>query len=62
MAFSSPRDEAHQIDPVIASAFLAFGFVYIHPYEDGNGRLHRYLIHHVLATRGFNPPEVMFPV
>jgi hypothetical protein len=29
---------------------------------DGNGRLHRYLIHHVLAERGFNPPGVVFPV
>lgn len=56
------RDAAQQIDPVIAAAILAFGFVYIHPFEDGNGRLHRYLIHHVLAKRGFNPPGVVFPV
>ena len=41
---------------------LAFGFVYIHPFEDGNGRLHRYLIHHALAERGFNPPGLVFPV
>ncbi|HKJ62314.1 MAG TPA: cell filamentation protein Fic, partial [Hyphomicrobiales bacterium] len=27
-----------------------------------NGRLHRYLIHHVLAQRGFNPPGLVFPV
>jgi Fic family protein len=53
---------AKQIDPVIAAAVLAFGFVYIHPFEDGNGRLHRYLIHDVLAMRGFNPPGVVFPV
>ena len=51
-----------QLDPVIAAAVLAFGFVYIHPFEDGNGRIHRYLIHHVLAQRGFNPPGVVFPV
>lgn len=53
---------AGSIDPVVAAAVLAFGFVYIHPFEDGNGRLHRYLIHHVLAQRGFNPPGVVFPV
>ena len=41
---------------------MAFGFIYIHPFEDGNGRLHRYLIHHVLAERGFNPPGLVFPV
>ncbi|MBV8563833.1 MAG: Fic family protein [Methylobacteriaceae bacterium] len=56
------RTAARELDPVIAAATLAFGFVYIHPFEDGNGRLHRYLIHHVLAERGFNPPGVVFPV
>lgn len=50
------------LDPVIAAAVLAFGFVYIHPFEDGNGRIHRYLMHHVLARRGFNPAGVHFPV
>jgi hypothetical protein len=50
------------LDPVIAAAVLAFGFVYIHPFEDGNGRIHRYLMHHVLARRGFNPSGVHFPV
>ncbi|MFP4361532.1 MAG: Fic family protein [Alphaproteobacteria bacterium] len=56
------REAAQSLDPVIAAAALAFGFVYIHPFEDGNGRIHRYLIHHVLAERGFNPPGVVFPV
>jgi Fic family protein len=50
------------LDPVIAAAVLAFGFVYIHPFEDGNGRIHRYLMHHVLARRGFNPAGLHFPV
>jgi hypothetical protein len=53
---------AQQLDTVVAAAVLAFGFVYIHPFEDGNGRIHRYLIHHVLAKGGFNPPGVVFPV
>lgn len=56
------QDYSDGIDPVIAAAVLAFGFVYIHPFEDGNGRLHRYLIHHVLAARGFNPAGIIFPV
>lgn len=50
------------LDPVIAATVLAFGFVYIHPFEDGNGRLHRYLVHHALAQRGFTPPGIVFPV
>lgn len=56
------RGPAHSLDAVIAAAMLAFGFVYAHPFEDGNGRLHRYLVHHVLAERGFNPPGLVFPV
>jgi hypothetical protein len=36
-------------DAVLAATIIAFGFVFIHPFEDGNGRLHRYLIHHLLA-------------
>src|SRR6266851_7280784 len=56
------RGRAQKLDPVIAAAVLAFGFVYVHPFEDGNGRIHRYLIHHVLAQRGFNPAGVVFPV
>jgi len=50
------------VDPVVSAAAVSFGFVYIHPFEDGNGRLHRWLIHHVLATAGYNPPGVVFPV
>ena len=56
------RQAAPQLDAVLAAASLAFGFVYIHPFEDGNGRLHRYLIHHVLTERGFNPPGLVFPI
>ncbi|WP_300381229.1 Fic family protein [Henriciella sp.] len=53
---------AEGIDPVLVAAVLAFGFVYIHPFADGNGRIHRYLIHHVLAARGFSPPGMGFPI
>lgn len=50
------------VDPVVAAALSAFVFVFIHPFEDGNGRIHRFLMHHVLARRGFSPPGVIFPV
>ena len=56
------RCERQNLDAVIAAAAIAFGFVFIHPFEDGNGRIHRWLVHHVLARRGFNPPGVAFPV
>jgi len=53
---------ASGLDPVLQAAATAFGFVYVHPYQDGNGRVHRCLIHHVLADRGFTPPGILFPV
>jgi Fic family protein len=56
------RRSAVELDAVIAAAVLAFGFVYVHPFQDGNGRIHRYLIHHVLAQHGYNPAGVVFPV
>ena len=56
------RSEAGGLDPIVSAACLAFGFVFIHPFEDGNGRVHRWLLHHVLARRGFNPAGVNFPV
>ena len=56
------RGAASRLDAVIAAAVLSFGFVYVHPFIDGNGRIHRYLIHHVLARRGFNPAGIVFPV
>ncbi|MFH1156668.1 MAG: Fic family protein [Pseudomonadota bacterium] len=49
-------------DPVLLATVLAFGFVFIHPFEDGNGRIHRYLFHHVLAEKGFVPKGLIFPV
>ncbi len=51
-----------QLDAVLSATVLSFGFVYIHPFFDGNGRIHRYLIHHVLSQNGFNPVGVTFPV
>jgi hypothetical protein len=50
------------LDAVVAAAVAAFAFVFVHPFEDGNGRIHRFLIHSVLAKEGFTPPGVIFPV
>ncbi len=49
-------------DAVLAATSIAFGFVFIHPFVDGNGRIHRYLIHHILAKKKFTKQGVIFPV
>ncbi|MFV1984138.1 MAG: Fic family protein [Thiohalomonadales bacterium] len=49
-------------DAVLTATLIAFGFVFIHPFEDGNGRIHRYLFHHVLAEKRFVPKGLIFPV
>jgi Fic/DOC family len=47
---------------VLAAAIISFGFVFIHPFEDGNGRIHRYLIHHILAKKKFSHQGIIFPI
>ncbi len=50
------------MDPVLIATAIAFGFVFIHPLSDGNGRIHRYIIHHVLAKTGYTKGEMIFPI
>lgn len=59
---ASRRMAASELDPVLQASVVAFAFVFVHPFVDGNGRIHRYLIHHVLAERGYTPPGMVFPV
>jgi hypothetical protein len=50
------------VSAVIHATTVAYGFVFLHPFEDGNGRIHRFLIHNILAQQGFAPAGVLFPV
>jgi len=54
--------EESSYHPVLAAAAIGFGFVFIHPFVDGNGRIHRYLFHHLLAKMKFTPQGIIFPV
>lgn len=54
--------EKSNVNPVIVAAVLSFLFVFIHPFEDGNGRIHRFLIHYVLARLKLTPEGVVFPI
>jgi hypothetical protein len=56
------RRSPESIEPVVAAAAISFGFVFVHPFMDGNGRLHRYLIHETLSTAGFTPKGIVLPV
>lgn len=56
------RVEDGTVDPVCAATITGFGFVFIHPFEDGNGRIHRFLIHHSLSKLKFAPQGILFPV
>ena len=55
-------DVKTSMEAVSLAAAVAFGFVFIHPFIDGNGRLHRYLIHQVLSVSGFTPHGIILPV
>jgi hypothetical protein len=54
--------EKSQFNPVLTASNIAFGFVFMHPFVDGNGRIHRYLIHHLLAIMKYTPQGIIFPV
>lgn len=49
--------------PAVArAAIIAFGFVFIHPFLDGNGRIHRFLIHDMLTRDGLAEQGLIIPV
>jgi Fic family protein len=59
---SHKRMKAGNVSPVIHAATIAYGFVFLHPFEDGNGRIHRFLIHNILALKKLVPRGLMFPI
>ena len=49
-------------DPILSAAVISFSFVLLHPFADGNGRIHRWLIHWVLSSRAVTPDDIIIPV
>lgn len=43
------------VPPLVKAALVSFGFVFVHPFMDGNGRLSRLLAHHSLSFLGALP-------
>ena len=62
IATDQKLEKDNSFDAVLAAALIAFGFVFIHPFVDGNGRIHRYLIHHVLLRKEYISKGIIFPV
>ena len=58
MANGLPR----QIDPIVAASVASFGFVFLHPFMDGNGRLSRFLFHHALCRSDRLEKGLLLPV
>ena len=50
------------LPPVVRAALISFGFVYIHPMVDGNGRISRFLINDVLRRDGALPKPYILPI
>lgn len=47
---------------IVRAAVASFGFVYIHPMADGNGRISRFLINDILRRDGLVPAPIILPV
>lgn len=48
--------------PIVRAAVASFGFVYIHPMADGNGRISRFLVNDVLRRSGAIPAPFILPI
>ncbi len=55
-------DRTQGQSPLLRSAVAAFGFVYVHPLADGNGRVHRFLVNDILRRDGVIPDPVILPI
>lgn len=47
---------------LIRAAVLSFGFVFIHPMTDGNGRISRFLVNDTLRRDGATPMPYLLPI
>jgi len=59
---SFANQSSQKVDPLVAAAVTAFGFVFLHPFMDGNGRLSRFLIHQTLCHSGALENGLLLPV
>lgn len=59
---SAFSDRTADKSALVRAAVMSFGFVYIHPMTDGNGRISRFLINDMLRRDGAIPDPFILPV
>lgn len=50
------------VSSIVRASLASFGFVYIHPMVDGNGRISRFLVNDVLRRDGAVPAPFILPI
>lgn len=50
------------LSPLVRATLVSFGFVFAHPFLDGNGRLSRFLLHYTLCQSGALPDGQILPL
>lgn len=50
------------VPPLPHAAAISYGLLFIHSFRDGNNRTHRFLLHNILAHRGYTQPGELFPL
>ncbi len=56
------NDRTSEINPLIASALVSFAVVLAHPFMDGNGRVHRFIFHSQVCSRGGLERGLILPI
>ncbi|WP_043511539.1 Fic family protein [Halomonas sp. BC04] len=56
------EDGVKSVPALVAGAVISSGFVFLHPFMDGNGRISRFLLHHSLCRMGELPRGNLLPI
>jgi len=56
------NSEDATIDPLVRGSLASFGFVFAHPFMEGNGRLSRFLFHKIVCSSGRLPDGLVLPI
>jgi hypothetical protein len=60
--FCASANASNAQDALMQASVNSFGFVYLHPFMDGNGRLSRFLFHHALCRAKALPDGFILPM